>query len=297
MGVFPIAPPEHMHESEEEGHVHVVVHRHLPVHPLVAHHSDHHPATVDHDEGPVLTLSSVYKIPSTVVILGPTRTVTAHVEPPQPQRLERSPADVEHPDSRSASSADSDSAPRLPFPPRNAALRAAVSIFLCLEGVVCGHARGAWLRRWSVCPGWPRPKPFFPKPTRSRVCPPTARAFARFARRGRRARGGARRRPVAESASHVQSRIGGRRDREHVPGDAAAARSPDDADFDVERGVRAGRGQRAAGRRRGSAGSRGAAARRTPTSSSAQVREAEIVASRDRLRGLADILGAARGGR
>ena len=95
MGVFPIAPPEHMHESEEEGHVHVVVHRHLPVHPLVAHHSDHHPATVDHDEGPVLTLSSVYKIPSTVVILGPTQTVTTHVEPPQPQRLERSWADVE----------------------------------------------------------------------------------------------------------------------------------------------------------------------------------------------------------
>ena len=95
MGVFPIAPPEHMHEAEEEGHVHVFVHRHLPAHGLLEHHPDHHPATVDHDDGPVLTLSSVYNIPSIFVVVAPLRTVTAHVEPPQPKRVERSSTDLD----------------------------------------------------------------------------------------------------------------------------------------------------------------------------------------------------------
>ena len=93
MGVFPIAPPEHMHEAEDEGHV--LVHRHLPAHGMPEHHSEHDPATLDHDEEPVLTLSSVYSVPSPFVMVGPVLTVTAQVEPPQPRLLERSPASVD----------------------------------------------------------------------------------------------------------------------------------------------------------------------------------------------------------
>ena len=58
-------------------------------------------------------------------------------------------------------------------------------------------------------------------------------------------RGRARGRPVAESAVHVQPRVGGRRHREHVPGDAAAADNGT-ARPGGERGVRAGR-RRASG--------------------------------------------------
>ena|SRR5580765_4879307 len=95
MGVFPIAPPEHLHEAEEEGHLHFFIHRHLPDHALLEHHSDHHPATVDHDDGPVFTLSSVYNVPTSFVIVAPVQIVTAHVEPPEPRRVERLFTDVD----------------------------------------------------------------------------------------------------------------------------------------------------------------------------------------------------------
>src|SRR5262245_6928993 len=95
MGVLPIVPPEHVHEAEEEGHIQVVVHRHLQAHGLLEHHSDHHPATVDHDDGPVLTLSAVYNVPAPFVIWGPRRPVSARLEPPEPRRLERSSTDVD----------------------------------------------------------------------------------------------------------------------------------------------------------------------------------------------------------
>ena len=94
VGVFPIAPPEHMHETEEEGHAHVLVHRHSPVHELFDDHDDP-PETLDHNEGPAHTLSSVYNVPNPVLITGPVLIVTAQVEPPEPRRLERSSTDVE----------------------------------------------------------------------------------------------------------------------------------------------------------------------------------------------------------
>jgi len=40
MAMLPIAPPEHVHEAEAEGHVHVVVHRHAKVHDILDRHAD-----------------------------------------------------------------------------------------------------------------------------------------------------------------------------------------------------------------------------------------------------------------
>ena len=82
--------------------------------------------------------------------------------------------------------------------------------------------------------------------------------------------------------------VGRRRHREHVHGGAAAA-DHGPARLGGERGLRAGRGQRAARRRRDPPGARGTA-RRVRRPRGAQVREAEIAASRDRLRELAEIL-------
>ncbi len=93
-GLFPIAPPEHMHEAEKHGHVHVVIHRHLEPHDLLEHHADGK-TTVDDDDGPILTPTAVYTVPAQQVIAGPQRTVSAWAEPPAPRRNERPLADVE----------------------------------------------------------------------------------------------------------------------------------------------------------------------------------------------------------
>src|SRR5262249_5517888 len=94
LALFPIAPPEHMHEAEEHGHVHVVIHRHLKPHEVLEHHADD-TASVDDDDGPILTPTAVYTVPLQQVIAGPERTVSALAEPPPPRLDERPLADVE----------------------------------------------------------------------------------------------------------------------------------------------------------------------------------------------------------
>jgi hypothetical protein len=95
MGIVPLAPAEHVNEAEEQGHLQVVVHRHLHEHGLFEHHADRRSGTVDHGEGPVVTLSSVYNIPTSIVILGLPRTAGTVVETPAPRRLERTSSDPE----------------------------------------------------------------------------------------------------------------------------------------------------------------------------------------------------------
>ena len=94
LGLLPFAPPEHMHEAEKEGHIHVVVHRHLNPHGIVGHHAEHH-STVDDDDGPVLTLTTVYNVPAFVVVAAPPRIVRELIEPPTLRRIERPLADVD----------------------------------------------------------------------------------------------------------------------------------------------------------------------------------------------------------
>lgn len=94
MGLLPVAPPEHVHEAEEQGHVHAVIHRHLKQHGILEHHAEHH-ATVDDDDGPPLTLTTIYTVPASLTLDSPARIVSTWMEPPAPQRFERPFADVD----------------------------------------------------------------------------------------------------------------------------------------------------------------------------------------------------------
>jgi hypothetical protein len=95
MGVFPLAAPEHVHETEDRGHTRALVHRHLPVHGLTEHHSDRDSTTVDHDDDPVLTLSAVYYVGAPFAMVRPLLSVAARLDPPEPRRIERKTTHVE----------------------------------------------------------------------------------------------------------------------------------------------------------------------------------------------------------
>jgi hypothetical protein len=92
-GAFPMAPPEHMHEAEDHGHVHAFIHRHLPAHALLD-HAPHHFATLDDDDDPVLTLSAVYTVSAPFVISVPVVSVVT-VEPPPSAPVDRGSPHVE----------------------------------------------------------------------------------------------------------------------------------------------------------------------------------------------------------
>jgi hypothetical protein len=95
IGLLPVAPPEHVHEAEEQGHVHVVVHRHLKTHGILEHQAEHH-STVDDDDGPVLTLTAVYTVPVPAPpVTSPPPVPSAVIEPPKVQAVARPFADVE----------------------------------------------------------------------------------------------------------------------------------------------------------------------------------------------------------
>src|SRR4029450_5515715 len=95
LGLLPVIPPAHVHEAEEQGHVHAVVHRHLKPHGVFDHHDVDHQPTLDDDDGPVLTLTSIYEVPASVVVASPPRIVSAWVKPPPVRRSTRSVVDVE----------------------------------------------------------------------------------------------------------------------------------------------------------------------------------------------------------
>lgn len=93
-GLLPVAPPEHMHEAEEQGHVHAIIHRHLKPHGILEHHAEHQ-STLDDDDGPALTLTTIYTVPAPVALTSPVRIVSAWIEPPPPALFERPSADVD----------------------------------------------------------------------------------------------------------------------------------------------------------------------------------------------------------
>ncbi len=93
IGVVPIAPPEHVHETREEGHHHqLVVHRHSQAHGA-SHHSAEHEGLLEDDDGPVLVLPATYTVPPAPngAIAAPS-TVVRLIEPPSVKSLHR-PAD------------------------------------------------------------------------------------------------------------------------------------------------------------------------------------------------------------
>lgn len=89
VGVLPVAAPEHVHERDDHGHAELVVHRHMPPHGLLDHHREHQ-ASVEDDDAPILTLTTVYTVPASVVLSAPERLMSALIEPPAPERIERS---------------------------------------------------------------------------------------------------------------------------------------------------------------------------------------------------------------
>ena len=94
LGLLPIGPPEHLHEGEEHGHVHIVIHRHPKPHGLLEHHAEHH-STVGDDDGPALILTTIYTVPAGPAVASPPQIVSAWMEPPTPRRVERLFADID----------------------------------------------------------------------------------------------------------------------------------------------------------------------------------------------------------
>src|SRR6185436_8375162 len=76
VGLLPIAAPEHVHEREDHGHAQLVVHRHIPPHDLLDHHGEHQ-TSVDDDDAPILTLTTVYTVPASVILAEPERLVSS----------------------------------------------------------------------------------------------------------------------------------------------------------------------------------------------------------------------------
>jgi hypothetical protein len=90
LGLLPVAPPEHVHEAEEQGHSHVVVHRHATTHGILEHHSDHHAtSTLEDHDGPAFTLTDSYTVPATQVLVGPPAVAATLIEPTVSRRLAR----------------------------------------------------------------------------------------------------------------------------------------------------------------------------------------------------------------
>jgi hypothetical protein len=84
----PVIAPEHVHERDDHGHAQLVVHRHMSPHGMLDHHREHQ-ASVDDDDAPILTLTTVYTVPGPVILGAPERVVSALVEPPGAQRIQR----------------------------------------------------------------------------------------------------------------------------------------------------------------------------------------------------------------
>jgi len=69
IGLGPIVPPEHVHETEEHGHHERVAHRHAEAHPLVP--AAPHDGAFHDDDDPVLTLAATYTVPSAPALAPP----------------------------------------------------------------------------------------------------------------------------------------------------------------------------------------------------------------------------------
>ena len=88
IGLLPLAAPEHVHEREDHGHAQVVVHRHMPPHSFLEHHREHQ-GSLDDDDAPILTLTTLYTVPDSLVLAAPERSSTALIQPPERQCVER----------------------------------------------------------------------------------------------------------------------------------------------------------------------------------------------------------------
>ena len=81
IGSIPVAPPEHVHEADEHGDHHVVVHRHAAVHTGL-HDTADHDGVLDDDDGTMVTLEPIYIVGSVVAFVFPHATVPIRIDQP-----------------------------------------------------------------------------------------------------------------------------------------------------------------------------------------------------------------------
>jgi hypothetical protein len=82
LGILPLVPSEHAHETEADGHPRIVVHQHAQAHPIGYPPGDHHrQGTVDHPDDPVLTFSTVFTTSAPQTLGVPVRVVVAVIQP------------------------------------------------------------------------------------------------------------------------------------------------------------------------------------------------------------------------
>ena len=81
IGLGPIVPPEHVHETEEHGHHRMVVHRHAEAHRLPVPGAPQR--EIHEDDVPILTLTPLFTVPGAPdVPPASTTTVVVLPEPP-----------------------------------------------------------------------------------------------------------------------------------------------------------------------------------------------------------------------
>ena len=96
VGLLPVAAPEHVHERDNHGHAELVVHRHTPPHGFLEHHREHQ-ASVEDDDAPILTLTTVYTVPASLALAAPARFVSSLIAPATPDRIDRAQTTFEVP--------------------------------------------------------------------------------------------------------------------------------------------------------------------------------------------------------
>lgn len=93
---LPLAPPEHVHEAEEHGHQHLLVHRHASTHHFALAGQHHDGVFDDDDDAPVLTVASVFTVPAPAAGLSQALTHSVVLPaPPVSTRVDRTPQYVE----------------------------------------------------------------------------------------------------------------------------------------------------------------------------------------------------------
>ena len=85
LGILPLMPAEHAHETEADGHSRIVVHQHAQPHTIGhlpgEHHRHDRQGTVDHPDDPVLTFSTVFTTSAPQTLAAPVRAVVAVIQP------------------------------------------------------------------------------------------------------------------------------------------------------------------------------------------------------------------------
>jgi hypothetical protein len=95
VAVLPLAPPEHVHEVEENGHHEIVVHRHSQAHGL-PNHAASQDGVFDHGDDLPVTLTTAYIVPTAPALVGAAPSVAfAIIEPPAPRTFHRAAEYVE----------------------------------------------------------------------------------------------------------------------------------------------------------------------------------------------------------